>query len=341
MKYFDVTLGYHDADHAAEKRIVEASQLRDLDLSGGRFIHSIKLIPWNEIFHRQVLENENCTVTLYDCMGDDLEPLRSARLSTGNPTGVDDKKDNGLRSRLWGDAHTSPFESNVIVIDQVLPLFVLRQQDRHRTVNFCDMTMEIIEGYDDFRKFTSRNEFSARYAELPDMFWIPPARRIQRKGTANKQGSEGDFDPELQRRIVAEIEALAEKSRDLYARMINIGVASEIARIVIPPSQITKIRIQASFLNMAKFLALRLKPDVQEETRLYAEAISDCTKLLWPKCHDAFVEHTYEAVKFSRSEAEIVKMVFGAHDWVAGQDPLADVDAKIKSIVFNKLGLAA
>lgn len=334
MKYFDVVV-----DGELQHRVRE-DQLNGL--CQGRRIINIRPVPWAEFFTCQVLD-DNCRVSLYDCMGDDLDPLLSARISTGNPTGVDEKKDDALRARLWGDKHTSVFESVVVAFDLSLPLLVLRQLERHRTVQITDMVMTEIESNDDFRQWTSRNEFSARYSTMPDMFWVPPAERIQLKGTKNKQGSEGAIDPLLQQRIRAEIVKLNDTARELYDRMTSIGIASEITRVCLPGSQITKIRMQASLLNWLKFLALRLKPDVQLESRLYAVAISDCLKMLYPKSHAVFLEHTLNSISFNATEVRVIKQLFGAlkeeGNGPDGQFQVEDADEKVKAKVLEKLGL--
>ena len=107
-------------------------------------------------------------------MGDDLSPVEDARMSTNNPTGVDIAKDDKLREFLWKNQHTSPFEGCVLTVEMKIPLFTLHQLDRHRTLDINGFE----ETYDDFRKYTSRNEFSGRYAEFPDEFYIPSLKRL-------------------------------------------------------------------------------------------------------------------------------------------------------------------
>ena len=188
MKYFAVEV----LNVSTMQRIpytVEAGALGAMYEQYGGDIRSIREIPWHEFFHVPVLHSL-FYVELVDCMGSDLSPLENARLSTGNATGVDVAKDDGLRDRLWRDKHTSPWEACVAAVELVVPMAVLRQLDRHRTV---DVSNTVIEEYDDFRKYTSRNEFSARYSEMPDLYYLPGEERFKPKGTANKQGSEGEL----------------------------------------------------------------------------------------------------------------------------------------------------
>lgn len=247
-------------------------------------------------------------VQLVAFMGDDLSPLESARMSTNNPTGVDESKDDRLRTRLWGDQHTSPFESLELHVELKLPLFVLRQIDRHRTISTEGVE---VEGYDDFRKYSSRNEFSGRYAVMPDEYYVPPPERFRRKGK-NKQGSDGDSLPmDQQKAFARDIQDHSQKSREAYEIMVQAGVSTEIARMVLPGNQYTKIRLKANGLNWLKFLNLRLRPDVQEETRDYAVAIARIFKHLFPKCWGVFEESTLYGVSFNQTEAKALLYLVG------------------------------
>jgi thymidylate synthase (FAD) len=208
----------------------------------------------------------------------------------------------------------SPFESAVLCFELELPMACLRQIDRHRTVSVSEMKIEVYEEYDDFRLYTNRNEFSARYSEMPDKYYIPGTDRMCKKGTANKQGSGIPLAGPVQESCVEVIRQHSIAARDAYDRLIQTGVASETARWVLPQNQMTKIRLQATLLNWLKFLALRLKPDVQLETRLYAEAIAAAIEQTFPRCWKVFTEHTLKAATFSLSETATLER---ALDWEA------------------------
>lgn len=288
-------------------------------------IHRIRVLEWPELYSKfSVIGNdERFSVKLVNAMGDDLEPLRSARMSTDNPTGLDSHKDDALRNRLWRDKHTSPFETNVMVLELVVPIFVLRQIDRHRTVSISNPELTF-EDYDDFRKFTSRNEYSARYSVMPDLFYLPPAERFQRKGTLNKQGSGEPLTEWEQNMARADVELTTDAARNGYRRLIEMGVSTELARIVLPMNQGTKIRLQACLLNWLKWLELRLDPVVQPETRAYANAVAECIKLLWPQCWDTFEEYTLGATTLSRTERQRLTVLL---ERLRGHDDLQSTTA--------------
>jgi thymidylate synthase (FAD) len=299
MKRFEVRVEVGPPPHSLVRMTEE-----ELNAYDGP-IHTLRVVSWPEIFTAHPLnDDERFSVKLVNAMGDDLEPLRSARMSTDNPTGVDRVKDDRLRDRLWAEKHTSPWESNILVVEMVVPMFVLRQIDRHRTMSVSEPT---VEDYDDFRKFTSRNEYSARYSRMPDLYYVPPASRFQKKSLLNKQGSGDPLTENEQWTARAGVELSTDSARLAYDKLIEMGVSSELARIVLPFNQGTKIRLQASLLNWFKFLELRLAPAVQEETRAYAQAISTCIQQLWPRCYEAFEEHTLGAITLSRTEVRLLR----------------------------------
>ena len=239
-------------------------------------------------------------VTLVDHMGDDLTPLEAARMSTGNETGLDKTKDDNLRDRLWRDKHSSPFEMNVACFEMQVPLFVLRQIDRHRTISID--AGEVYENYDDFRKFTSRNEFSGRYSVMPDLYYIPDLERIQPQSKKNKQGSDGEMDEKVRTELRLVVQEATNKGRAGYDFLVKEGLANELARMVLPQNQYTKIRIQASMSNWFKFLAERLPTAAQWETRQYAKVIGRELRRIWPLCWQVFESNTLYARTYTSHE---------------------------------------
>jgi thymidylate synthase (FAD) len=325
MKYVGT---YHGVDGDVTVTLNGAQELEDFILKHGEMITSLRSVSIEH--HVQVLDHGY--VKLVDWMGDDLRPLRSARMSTSNETGVDEKKDDGLRNYLWGNKHVSPFQSCIASFELQVPLFVLRQIDRHRTVNVSEMKMEVIDDYGEFRQFSDRNEFSARYSELPDLFYVPELERFKAKGTINKQGSEGDLPAEAKEKAQAIVKEAYTNARVAYEMLLQLGVAAELARIVVPPGQYTKIQLQASMLNWFNFLKLRLDKHAQEETRLFAEAIAAGLKKLWPKCYEVFEEHTLNGVQLSAFERDFLATVLPPGLLVDGPGVDRRVEAALRKI---------
>jgi thymidylate synthase (FAD) len=211
-------------------------------------------------------------VKLVTAWGDDLSPLKAARMSTGNPTGEDDAKDDRLRDYLWRHGHATPFEMAGLSVEIQAPLFVARQIFRHRTFSF--------------------NEFSGRYAEMPDLFYIPGLSRIQGQAASNKQASGEGLPPEVQLMAQAQMAQATRAARLVYESLIAKGVARETARMVLPLNQYTRWQQQGNLRNWFHFLSLRLDEHTQCESRQYAEAVAALIQERWPKTWEVFERHT-------------------------------------------------
>jgi thymidylate synthase (FAD) len=247
-------------------------------------------------------------------MGDDLMPLSAARMSTGNPTGVDPAKDAGTRDYLWRHAHSTPFEMSVLQIEVQCPLFVRSEWHRHRTQSY--------------------NEASGRYMEMPDIQYMPESDRLQPQSLTNKQGSEGDLSPELRDEMLRRMNDEQRLVRENYEWYLEQGLAREVARINMPLSQYTRFRAQANLRNWFHFLNLRMAPNAQYEIRVYAHALAEIVRKLWPETWAVFEEHTLEAASFSKTEREVLSDLMAA----AFADLLdAEREAKIAEIAGDRL----
>lgn len=271
-------------------------------------------------------------VKLVDYMGNDLSPIESARMSTDNPTGVDELKDDKLREFLWKNYHTSPFESLILTVEIKLPIFVLRDMDRHRSV---DIDNTVIDTQSDFRKYNSRNEFSGRYSVMPNEYYEPDRDRIRAQSTLNKQGSGVLLDEDVRKGFEEYTSGTSQMLHDEYSKYIDLDVARELARINLPLSQYTKIRITANFTNWAKMLKLRLDEAAQWEIRQYAHAIANIIKELWPKTYQVFEKYSVDTVVFTKDEARMLH-IFMADILIRNVD---DIE-RIKGFVKDNLGEA-
>lgn len=121
-------------------------------------------------------------------LGDDLTPLEAARMSTGNPTGVDPAKDAATRDFLWRHAHATPFEMAVLQIEVQVPIFVAREWHRHRTQCLSGATEIFFDRPDRLRK----GQFCAYRITIGDLFkkWSDPAQRPRIKQMMLRQLNE-------------------------------------------------------------------------------------------------------------------------------------------------------
>ena len=240
-------------------------------------------------------------VKLISSMDTDISPVLNARVSSATESNVE--RDDKLREFLWKNQHTSVFESLIAQIEIKIPIFCLRQLERHRTVDNCDGV--IIESLDEnFRKYFSPNEQSGRYAEFKDEFYIPEVENIRGQSLINKQKSEDNLAPETKDLLVGIYETAKDKGFYLYKEALKYGASKEQARINLTSNVYTIRRLTGSFLNWTNLLKLRLKENVQFETLEYAKAIGKIIESLWPKCYSLFEEYSLHSVTLSRKEKQ-------------------------------------
>lgn len=272
-------------------------------------------------------------VKLIDFMGDDMSPLESARLSSqANPN---PKRDDGLREYLWEHEHTSCFQSMVLHLELKLPLFVLHQFHRHRTVGFDGLTVESSEEH--FRRWFSPNEQSGRYSQFEDEFYVP--EKILKQDTKNKQGSVEGLSKEVQDELISSLLQQNESAYKLYSHYLSLGATKEQARLLLHNNIYTKRRIVGDVVNWSHLLKLRLDPHAQPETVAYAQAIAEIVKYIWPKWWDLFEEHTLYSVKFSWSEMKAIREILscGLLKSEELEEMLLSWDAKRKDKLIKKL----
>jgi thymidylate synthase (FAD) len=211
-------------------------------------------------------------VRLVDHMGSDLSIVRNARVSYDAEwrTGEDEGKDAKLIAYLVKNRHTSPFEAVSFTFDVKAPIFVFRQWHRHRTWSF--------------------NEVSARYAELPEEFYVPADEQITTQSASNKQ-MRTDLIHERARDWATMMRSHNAVTFDLYRSMLRDGVPRELARAVLPVATYSHMFATVDLHNLMHFLKLRLHEHAQYEIRVYAEAMLALIEPLVPVTVAAFREH--------------------------------------------------
>ena len=217
-------------------------------------------------------------VRLIDWMGNDERICEAARISYRAPS-KGAEQDKKLLSYLYRNRHTSPFEQCSITFNIKLPLFIQAQMVRHRTQRL--------------------NQVSARYTEMKDEFYIPKTWRQQ--DTKNKQGSKiADKTFTLVNRYGTgccpsiKLEEHCKQSYQLYQDMIKLGVAREMARMVLPQNLYTEIYSNWDIRNLCHFFDLRLDDKhAQHEIVEYAKAMFDIFKQLYPWTAEAWDKYKF------------------------------------------------
>lgn len=227
-----------------------------------------------------------------DHMGSDLSIVRNARVSYDAAwrTGEDTGSDHRLIHRLMEGGHNTPFECVCVTFEIMAPIFVFRQWHRHRTQSY--------------------NELSARYRQLPELFYIPEPHLIGKQNSDNKQmrdvmteedynalpiNEKMDIDLVRQEMLRSNRAAFAK-----YKTMIEMGVPRELARSVLPVSTYSHMFATVNLWNLFKFLGERLDPHAQYEIRVYAEEILGLIEPFVPVAVEAFRKSLTDRARYKK-----------------------------------------
>jgi thymidylate synthase ThyX len=133
----------------------------------------------------------------------------------------------------------------------------------------------------------SYNEWSGRYSKMEAEFYVPDNVRTQ----VGKPGAYSfePVTPDVRALAREEIRAAAEQAFEAYERMLDHGVAKEVARTVLPLSMYTKYFWSCNPRSLMHFCSLRNSEHAQYEIREYALAAESFLARLMPVTHAAFV----------------------------------------------------
>jgi thymidylate synthase (FAD) len=208
-------------------------------------------------------------VRLDDAMADDLSVVNAARVSFARRKEEMDESDEGLIRFLLRESHGTPFEHNAFRFHVRAPIFVAREWFRHRIGSF--------------------NEFSMRYARATDEFYVPEPEDVR-----TQVGKPGAYtfeavEPELAETTRDELREVYEHAYATYERLVEAGVAREVARCVLPVGAYTEFYWTVNARAIMNFVALRNAETAQREIRRYAEAVEQFLAERMPVTYAAFV----------------------------------------------------
>jgi thymidylate synthase (FAD) len=207
-------------------------------------------------------------VRLDGAMADDLSVVNGARVSFARRKEEMDDSDAGLIRFLMRDRHGSPFEHGYFRFLVKAPIFVVREHHRHRAGH-------------------SYNEWSGRYSKLEAEFYVPDYVRTQ----VGKPGAYSfePVEPAVRDAARDEIQTAAEQAFEAYERMLEQGVAKEVARTVLPLAMYTKYFWSCNPRSLMHFCSLRNSEHAQFEIGEYAKAAESFLERAMPVTHAAFV----------------------------------------------------
>ena len=200
----------------------------------------------------------------------DLSVVNAARVSFGIRTDEMSEKDKGLIGFLMREKHGTPFEHNFFRFHVKAPIFVVREWFRHRI------------GW-------SYNEYSGRYAELNPEAYLPSPTEMR-----TQVGKPGAYEFEQMSNYQFSkdrIKLSYIQSFSTYHKLLEEGVAKEVARLVLPVGTYTEFYATTNARALMNFITLRGDETAQWEIRQYANALEQYFQEAMPVTYDHFINN--------------------------------------------------
>jgi thymidylate synthase (FAD) len=209
-------------------------------------------------------------IEVIDHLGSDLTVANSARVSFGKRKEVYDKSDERLVRYLAKHKHFSPFRHLVVQFHIKAPEFVTRQLYKH-VVGIETTSSSVTKDH-------AWNEVSQRYMPVGE-FYTPEIWRQQSEDS--KQASVGSISS--QEEATEAYQQAIKVVKHYYEKLLEMGVAKEQARALLPLSCYTEFYWTASFQAIVNFIELRDEPTAQWEIREYAKVLKKLLFGIYPK----------------------------------------------------------
>jgi len=228
----------------------------------------------------EIIFRDDMSVELVKSSASDADVIWAARVSTAGDksledVGADPAKSEGLINYLARERHGSPFEHTSLTFFISAPIFVFREFMRHRIASY--------------------NEESGRYRELKPVFYIPSKeRKLVQIGKAGAY-TFVDGTPEQFDITVAAIKETCSLAYANYQKMLDAGVAREVARAVLPVTLYSSMYVTMNARALMNFLSLRTAREgshfpsyPQREIEMVAEKMEAHFAKLMPITYGAF-----------------------------------------------------
>jgi len=180
--------------------------------------------------------------------------------------------DDKLIAFLLKNRHGTPFEQNFFRFRVKAPIFVFREWHRHRIG-------------------ISINEWSARYSELKEEFYIPELENVR-----SQTGKPGYYtfeaaSEEDAKWFVGNLHMQSHLDFGKYQQAIARNIAKEQARFFLPVNIYSEMYWSCNARSLMNFLSLRNAPKAMWEIRQYAAQLENIFKEIMPITWQYFVEN--------------------------------------------------
>ncbi len=219
------------------------------------------------------------TVELMESMGGDDSIVKAMLVSTQGADAKEAEATFGRINFLMANRHGTPFESAAMTFYMEMPIFVFREFHRHRIG-------------------VSYSEVSARYRQLPPMYYVPgPSRNLVQVGKPGHYefipGTEENYEW-----LVEDMKAEATMNYIRYEDRLARGIAKEVARMSLGINIFSAQFFTCNPRSLMAFLSLRTKREdskfpsyPQREIEMVAEQLETIFADLFPLTYRAFNEN--------------------------------------------------
>ena len=173
-----------------------------------------------------------------------------ARVS--NPKNQNNEKISGLLKYCIKHQHWSIFEQAFMTLEIETTRGIAAQILRHRSFTY--------------------QEFSQRYADSSLLSDAIPLPELRRQDTKNRQNSIDDIDEFTKQRFEILMRRYFDEGMDLYREMLDVGIAKECARFVLPLAVPTRLYMTGSVRSWIHYIDLRTANGTQKEHMDIAES---------------------------------------------------------------------
>ena len=189
-----------------------------------------------------------------------------ARVS--NPNNQENPKVAGLLKYCIKHNHWSVFEQAHMTLEIETTRGIAAQILRHRSFTY--------------------QEFSQRYADSSMLADNIPLPELRRQDMKNRQNSIDDIDPFVKQEFEIKMRKHFDEAMVLYQSMLDMGIAKECSRFVLPLAVPTKIYMTGSVRSWIHYIELRSANGTQKEhmdialdaKRVFAEQFPICAEAL-------------------------------------------------------------
>lgn len=208
-------------------------------------------------------------------MGDDLDPVNSAKVSFAKESVEFGDREARLLAFLQREEHSSVFRHSALTFEVYAPLFVARQWWKYAVAS---THLEDQNGW---------NESSRRYVTETPEFYVPSSVEWRSAPENRKQGSGEAVSTDHGEVMTDSMVWYANQGLKLYEEAMARGICAEQARLFLPAYGLyVRWRWTVSLGGVTHFLHQRLEHDAQKEIQDFAKAVWSITHEHFPVCMD-------------------------------------------------------